>query len=282
MLDRNQTMNVQAVFMLSTGRAGTGTFAHVLQQSRHFNAFHQPNPEMIKEAFEVQQGLASPAELIKPKIAAIRDLMIGHEAKTYAETNNKLYPFARELDKYFTSRFIWIIRDPFEFVNSGLSRKWYTGAGGVWDENRERPRIGWRPGLSLVQKIAWQWCEINRTIEREAEQLAHVRVLHFSDLRESSDAILRVLQWLGASDLTGDDVERIVNLRINVGRYSAPRDPRTGDHIFGPRNSRTTEYFEFDRNEVQQAIQRNWRSAHSERYLSDPRVNELSEMDRAL
>lgn len=35
--------------MLSTGRCGTGTFAHLLQQSEKFTAYHAPSPEMIEE-----------------------------------------------------------------------------------------------------------------------------------------------------------------------------------------------------------------------------------------
>jgi hypothetical protein len=253
--------------MLSTGRAGTGTFAHLLQQSVRFHAFHVPKPELIEEAFEVQQACVSAKTHISPKIEAIHALMEGNEGKTYAETNNKLYPFARELDQAFVARFFWVIRDPFEYVNSGLSRKWYTGSGGVWDQNRERPKMGWPPGTSQVQKIAWQWCEINRIIEMALPDLREARVYHFVDLRNDRDAILDIAKWLGADDLTSKSVGEVLGLRINVGRFSAPRDPQTGDHIFGEPNKKETEQQQFDRDEVKRVIELNWNSVHSGRYL---------------
>lgn len=259
---------INAAFMLSTGRAGTGTFAHLLQQSNRCHAFHVPKPELIEEAFDVQQARAPAKTHIGPKIDAIHALMQGQEGKTYAETNNKLYPFARELDTTFNARFFWVIRDPFEYVNSGLSRKWYTGAGGVWDQFREQPHMGWPPGTSQVQKIAWQWCEINAIIEGAFSELKAARVYHFADLRNDRDAVLDLAKWLGATDLAPDAVDRVFGLRINVGRYSAPRNTETGDHIFGDPNPKETERHEFDRDEVRKVINLNWRSPHSERYLA--------------
>jgi hypothetical protein len=268
MLSREDQAMIKSVFMLSSGRTGTGTFAHMLQQSRWMNAFHVPKPELIEEAFEVQQARGPAKAYIGPKIEAIQSLMRGHEDKIYVETNNKLYPFASELDQAFDARFFWVIRDPFEYVNSGLSRKWYTGAGGVWDTYREQPKKGWHEGTTQVQKIAWQWCEINSIIEAGFSKLKSARVYHFSDLRDDRDAVQDLVKWLGATDVSTEEIERVFGLRINVGRYSAPRDPETGDHVFGKMNHLDTEIHAFDHNEVRQVIAQFWRSPHSERYLS--------------
>lgn len=261
-------MKLKAAFMLSTGRAGTGTFAHLLQQSKRFRAFHVPKPEMIEEAFEAQQAPASANEAVHKKIESIFALMKGYEDKIYAETNNKLYPFARELDNSFDARFFWVIRNPFEYVNSGISRKWYTGAGGVWDLYRERPLSGWPEQFTQEEKIAWQWCEINQTIESEFKRLRYARVYHFFELRDNVSNMLDLTNWLGADDLTQLDVEKINGLRINVGKYSAPRDPVTGDHVFGEKNDRKTESHYFDRSKVRNIIQSYWPSEHSEQYLA--------------
>ena len=260
-------MKMRAVFMLSTGRTGTGTFAHLLQQSRYYRAFHVPKPELLQEAFNAQQALDLPHKIIESKISAINDLMNGYQGKIYAETNNKIYPFARELGKRFDARFFWVIRDPFEYVNSGLSRKWYTGAGGIWDEYRERPRTGWMQGMSQEQMIAWQWCEINTIIETAFGDLKDARVYHFSDLRADVNLTLNLLEWLGATDLTRNDVTRVFRLRINVGRYSAPRDPETGDHIFGEKNDHETEKNSLDCVRIRKIIEKYWLSPHSMRYL---------------
>ena len=117
------------------------------------NAYHVPKPELIKEAFKVQQDLNKPEEFINDKIQSINELIKGKENKIYVETNNKLYPFALELDKVFDSKFFWVIRDPIKYVNSGISRKWYSGSGGIWDQYRERPKEGWFSGVNQVEKI---------------------------------------------------------------------------------------------------------------------------------
>jgi hypothetical protein len=258
----------KAVFMLSTGRTGTGTFAHLLQQSNNVRAFHTPNPEMIKEALEVQQAWTPPSAHIGFKTKAIKDIMRGHREKIYAETNPKLYPFARELDAAFDARFFWVIRDPFEYVNSGLSRNWYTGTGGVWDQYRERPRDGWDADMTQVHKIAWHWCEINSTIEKSLSELESVRVYHFTDIRYDRSAVLDLAKWLGATDITGEVVDRIFGLRINSGRSSAPRDPKTGDHIFGKPNTMQTESHPFSREDITRVIKLHWNSRFSGRYLT--------------
>ena len=258
---------IQAGFMLSTGRAGTGTFAHLMQQSLKFRAFHVPMPELIKEAFEVQQNLVEPKVHAEHKITSIKELMRDQSQKIYIETNNKLYPFALELNAAFDAKFFWVIRDPFEYVNSGISRKWYTGAGGVWDTYRERPQEGWWAGATQVQKIAWQWCAINSNIEKSFSRLKCARVYHFSDLLGDQKEVLDLAHWLGGTDLTHEIAARIFGLKINVGRYSAPRDPATGDHIFGEINTNETESHVFARDEVKKVIQMNWMSPNSERYL---------------
>jgi hypothetical protein len=258
---------MRAAFMLSTGRSGTGTFAYLLQQSSNFRAFHAPYPELIEEAFEVQQGSLRASDCIQPKIDSINHLRKGYESRIYAETNHKLSLFAKELDRIFEAKFFWVIRDPFEYVNSGINRKWYTGSGGIWDAYRERPRSGWAPGTSQVQKIAWQWCEINAKIEEISNNLNNIRVFHFSDLRSDMELVHDLLRWLGADDISQKAVKDIWDMRINVGRYSAKRDENTGDHIFGEINKHKTIQNDFDKNLVMDVISVEWPSKLSERYI---------------
>lgn len=256
----------KAVFYLSTGRAGSGTFAHLFQQSDLVRAFHVPSPELIEESFLVQQQREDPTNLLAEKLATIEKL-IGGTGKIYVETNPRLAFFIRQLNEHFDAKFIWVIRDPLEYVNSGLSRRWYSGQGGVWDEFRERPIDGWPSTWDATRKIAWQWCCINSFIETQTASLSNVRVAHFSELRSNPEQILDILHWAGARDITLRQVKSVLNLNINVGKYSAPRDPETGDHVFGKRNSRQTEKQTFDKNAVIHTIANYWDSPEAKRYM---------------
>jgi len=262
----------KAVFYLSTGRAGSGTFAHLFQQSELACAFHVPSPELIEESFLVQQQRGYPASLLSEKLDTIENLLNG-TGKIYVETNPRLAFFIKQLNDHFDAKFIWVIRDPFEYVNSGLSRKWYSGQGGVWDEFRERPIDGWPLTWDVTRKIAWQWCCVNSFIEIQTASLSNVRVAHFSDLREDPEQILDVLHWAGARDITLRQVKSVLNMNINVGKYSAPRDPQTGDHVFGKRNTLQTVRQPFDKRAVIDTIANYWDSPQVKRYMKREDTN---------
>lgn len=257
----------RAVFYLSTGRAGSGTFAHLFQQSKLLQAFHVPSPEMVEESFIVQQGLGDPDELFKPKLEAIRSL-VGDNGLIYVETNPRIAFFIDQLNEHFDAKFIWIIRDPVDYVNSGLNRKWFTGAGGIWDKYRESPLDSWPEFWGGVEKITWQWCCINSLIENKVSNFDNVRVAHFSDIIGNPEHILDILHWAGGIDISISDVKSVMGLNINVGRYSAPRDARTGDHIFGQKNQNRTVKQDFDQNRVVDVILNHWNSIQSSRYLT--------------
>lgn len=262
---------LQAAFMLSTGRTGTGTMAHLCQQSSLAMAYHVPAPEMIEENFLVQQGIKTPEQVVGMKVAGIRKLVAEHdhaEDKVYVETNSKLSLLAAALDCHFDCRFMWVIRDPIQFVNSGLNRKWYSGKGGIWDQTRERPVEGWPDGWGPTEKIAWLWCEINSGIERQVNHLAHPPSVCFLEELLSDAAIgVGLVHRLGLNDIDEADVQRIYDQRINSGMYSAPRDERTGDHIFGEPNEQRMPEFDFDQRIVRDIVRQYWPSVHAARYL---------------
>ncbi|UCD74891.1 MAG: hypothetical protein JSV91_14025 [Phycisphaerales bacterium] len=268
---------LRAAFMLSTGRSGTGTLAHLCQQSSLAMAYHVPAPEMIEENFLVQQGIRTPEEVVGMKVAGIRELVAEHERaedKVYVETNSKLSLLAAALDRHFDCRFMWVIRDPFQFVNSGLNRKWYSGKGGIWDQTRERPVQGWPRDWGPTEKIAWLWCEINSGIERQIDRLAHPpRVCFLEELLSDAAATVDLMHWLGLPDLDEADVRRIYDLHINSGMYSAPRDDRTGDHIFGQRNEQRMPELDFDQRVVRDIIHQHWPSARADHYLQSRAVS---------
>jgi hypothetical protein len=268
-LDILKHKDISTFFMLSTGRAGSGTLAHLLQQSEMTKAFHVPAPELIEESFKVQQKSTYDRTVFIEKVQTIVK-SVGESGLIYAETNPRLSFFVKELDQVFNAKFLWVIRDPYEYVNSGINRGWYTGKGGIWDENRERPVDGWPAGWGQVEKIAWQWACINSHIEQQLAGMTNVKVVHFSDIKTNPTVLLDVLRWAGISDISLSDINEVFGLKINVGKYSAPRDAVTGDHIFGEKNRSKTRQNSFNKYLVSKIFSAFWDSLHSRRYIQQP------------
>lgn len=261
----------KAAFMLSTGRCGTGTIAHLCQQSHKALAYHVPAPEMLIESFQLHQGLEKMPDLLDRKLEGIHKLIRendGFGEKMYIETNDKLSFFASELDRHFDAKFFWVIRNPVDFVNSGVYRLWYSGKGGEWDKYRLTPAEGWPANWGVVEKISWLWCEVNSRIEEQMDRIGpRTRTYYFEDLLGNEQILGELMEWLELTDISSKQVHDVVALHINSGKYSAPRDPKTGDHIFGESNFKRTPSAQIDRELVSAIVREYWVSPLTKRHL---------------
>jgi hypothetical protein len=120
---------------------------------------------------------------------------------TYVETNNRITFFAYALRfVYPKARFLHIVRDPGDFVRSGLRREWYRGAshdvGRILDYSHPEQ---WRQ-MTDVETIAWLWNETNQYIDDFLLTLApqtFIRVkaeVMFND----GDQVAQMLDFIGA------------------------------------------------------------------------------------
>ena len=85
--------------------------------------------------------------------------------KVYVETNNRISVFAPALaDLMPNSKFIHLVRNPADFARSGMRRGYY--AEGVVQHQRldGSSHPDWNT-FSRLEKVAWEWNEINRKIE---------------------------------------------------------------------------------------------------------------------
>jgi hypothetical protein len=165
------------VFVLSTGRTGTETLAHLLNLSRDIFAYHEPTPNLYslsKIAYDLEDQIIKISDferLFTTSLHSLRGSLWNESlscGRGYAETSPQvtfLAPLFREIfpDAYF----IHLVRDPKYVIRSGMRRGWFSDH--PYDEFRIQPKKDssffkkWAE-FSTLEKNAWLWAETNNWI----------------------------------------------------------------------------------------------------------------------
>lgn len=156
------------IFVLSTGRCGTGLITDILSKSPRLRVEHNPKPELEYVSSIVHRDNIS-EEAQKIAILAARfDLFFLDtflRGKIYVETNNRISFFAPALaDLLPNAKFIHLVRDPADFVRSGMRRRYYQD-GVVQHQRLDGSNYSPWNTFSRLEKVAWEWNEINKKIE---------------------------------------------------------------------------------------------------------------------
>ncbi len=200
-----------AFFVLSSGRCGTLTLAHLLNTATNANVWHHPQPDPIKESL-----LAYWSEIDKEKAFWKARYPILHktwsEGLIHGETDLLMTPFCDMLPNEIPdSKFIVLVRDPRDFVRSGMRRNYYCRH--PWDFGRLRPKEDskefekWKKS-DQFGKICWLWNETYQKINHMVNKIGEDRVLvvRFEDLISSIEKTMEVFDFL---DLKGFDEEKM-------------------------------------------------------------------------
>jgi hypothetical protein len=252
------------IIIFNTGRCCSGTIAHLLNQSKKISSYHCPDPELIKEKFFIQQNKLSAKKVAKRKIRHIHKLL--KYANTYSETNPTLYCIADDLIKNLNPEIIWSIRHPYEYVNSGINRKWYSLPNNIWDQYREKPITGWDKNWSQQMKIIWLWCYINSKIEKSTYQQKFFKITISKD-KSLEGELKEAIKYLNINDIGINKIRAILGLNINVGKYTAKRNKENNDHIFGEKNNLKTNTNSINKLEVNKIIENYWLSENSKNFI---------------
>lgn len=195
------------VFVLSTGRAGTAFLTDFLATSHRLSVHHAPKPELEYVSSLVHQRAPDPDALDLALLSARFELFVDsyRSGTTYVETNNRITFFAPAAARLLTnSRFIHLVRHPGDFVRSGLRRGYY--ADGVVQHQRLRPanHAEWS-SYSDLEKIGWEWNEINSFIETFKLSVSNDRVLTMQSeaLFRDPRALTSVMDFIGMADDPG-------------------------------------------------------------------------------
>ena len=172
--DQLDPRECECVFFLSTGRVGTQSAAALLGLEGAFLTYHEPDPslfELSKAVYESGPEGADSAVAEQAMLLARRQFLENAliRGKGYIETSPQATFLAPVIERCLpNSRFIHLIRNPYDVIRSGMRRRWYDGH--VADRGRIVPRDGtefeerW-DRMSALEKITWLWMETNEWID---------------------------------------------------------------------------------------------------------------------
>jgi len=209
-------------FVLSTGRCGTALLTKIFKQHQGINVFHTPIPELVyysKYAYENNEKLFKEIKYI---VDAARYDQIKKSFllnKIFIETNNRITFFANQLaELYPNAKFIHLIRNPINFIKSGIARNWYSGKN-PHDEGHiilnENVDIWNR--YSQAEKIAWLWNETNLFVENFKLQIdiKRIHTIFAEDLFSNHEKTFNIFDFLNLTQISDFKVESLIKNPVN-------------------------------------------------------------------
>jgi len=222
----------KAFFVLSAGRCGTMTLAHLLNTATNARVWHHPQPDPIKESL-----LAYWNHIDKKKAFWKARYPILHktwsEGLVHGETDLLMTPFCDTIASEIPdSKFIVLVRNPRDFVRSGMRRNYYYGH--PWDFGRLRPKEGteeferWNK-LDQFEKICWLWRETYEHILKTTSKIPKEQVflLAFEGLVMDESKTKELFEFLGLDGFDSESIKGILDEKFNAqraGHFAKPED----------------------------------------------------------
>lgn len=185
-------MGENVFFVLSTGRAGSTTIARVLSQHPDLECQHEPKLALVRLSTDYLHGKITAAEVEQELKLLYLNSGIIH-APIFGESDQKLSNLVAIINKILPkAKFIWLIREPKQTINSTFSRGWFSDNElGFSDDDRANDPLyrgifsDYRPhadlagqmsteewkGMSAFERNCWYWCFWNNTIKKELSAL---------------------------------------------------------------------------------------------------------------
>jgi len=219
--------NVRPCFVLSTGRSGTLLLNKLLLLSPYAYAVHQPKPELIRASKRAYEEISISPEIFKELFRSAREEIVFEAAqrnKVYIETNNRITFFAPIIPLVFPNAvFIHLVRNPADFVRSGIRRKWYAGKH-YHDIGRIVPldpiiKQKW-DNWGSIEKIGWLWNETNQFIENFKQNLDSKIFLFVKaeQLFTDPDITSKIFDFLQLNNFNRQKIEKLIRKPVNVQR----------------------------------------------------------------
>jgi hypothetical protein len=217
------------VFAVSTGRAGSELLVKLMNESKIGNVYHEPRPGMFygsKLVFETNQDIKSiQIAYLNARYDLLKKAYL--EECRYIETNNRNTFFIKALSELFPkSKFIHLVRHPGDFVRSGIRRKYYKG--NEYDDSRLTPLVSeeaynsWNE-FSDIEKIGWLWNTTNNFIEKEKLHLTADRVLLIKseDLFSKPDTYNKICKFINEPTPKDSIIKSITKRPTNKQKQSS-------------------------------------------------------------
>lgn len=224
--ENNFSIMQKPVFFLSTGRSGTMWFAKLLMQDKNSKIYHFAPPDLAiqaKEIFKFKESLFNEDsvefKLITEMFLVAREeyFINSYKAnKRYIETNNHLVSFAPIIAKLIPQAiFIHIYRHPGEYVRSGLRRGWYQYQDLSRRKLIEPLNIPEWDSFSQIQKISWQWNEINQFIENFKNTISPTKYFEYNFNELNLQNTKKMVDFIGLN-ITENNIKKNLKRKVNV------------------------------------------------------------------
>ena len=191
--DLQSIENKKQIFILSTGRSGSQSIAKVLATNPNVVARHEPFEFMIKMSTDFLHGVVSGDKIERILSAFYRSAKLTEEQLVYVESDQKLVPITHLLNKILPkSKFLWLIRNPYEVVRSTYYRGWFSNkeleypvvdeepevyASNIYVANRpigyicnQMTEEEWK-SMSPFERNCWYWRYWNEMIENQLKKI---------------------------------------------------------------------------------------------------------------
>lgn len=234
----DQWKSLEPIWVLSTGRTGTHTLTELFQLSPKVDPYHEPAPELFQLSYDYYMGnIDRPGALSALKYArdervfrSFRDGLI------YIETNNRVtYLADLLLDLYPKSKFLYLYRNPYDFIRSGMRREYYHGH--LRDAGRITPRADdkfykeWQ-SFSDIEKVAWNWRAVNQLCISFMNKLPQNQQMSFSSeslFSANKELVDQLFDFIGSREYhpPTSAVDRVLDTKYNAqkrGSFSKPSD----------------------------------------------------------
>lgn len=219
-----EIQGINSVFVLSTGRAGTKLLTNILKKYSELWVEHSPSPTLAQQSSLIYQEKVS-GKLLEWSFLHARLDLLSHTYRAglhYVETNNRISMYAPAIANLLPhAKFIHLVRHPGEFVRSGMRRGYYdTMDPEQWGHlvpRRNDPIFHTWQNLNRIEKISWQWNEINRQIETFKQTIDSERVLFIKsdNLFSSPETSRKIAQFMGIEPIENEKIKRILQKKVN-------------------------------------------------------------------
>ena len=222
----------KAFFVLSAGRCGTLTLTHLLATASNARVWHHPQPDPIKEALLAYWGrIDKRKEFWKARYPIIHKTW--PEGLIHGETDLLMTPFCDIITKEIPdSKFIILVRDPRDFVRSGMRRNYYHGH--PWDFGRLRPQEdtedfeSWSK-LDQFGKVCWLWNKTYENINQIITRIEKDRVItvRFEDLVAGTEKTEEIFNFLSLEGFDDRKIQELISHKFNAqvgGSFTKPED----------------------------------------------------------
>ena len=209
------------IWCLSTGRVGSKTVSELLSLDASALSAHEPSPKLFGLG-KISYAKSDIDDSILEAINIARNNIIGYDQKRYIETSPQVTFLAYHLLKVFpNSKFIHLVRNPVDVVNSGVKRKWYNG--NTTDQwrivpSKKDPIYTEWDKFDSISKNIWSWVETNKWIVEFCNTLPkeNVMILKSEELfKNNKEEITKLSIFCNCRKLDEKRVQKVIYKKSN-------------------------------------------------------------------